>query len=167
LYLIILIVIAAIVVVILLGWLSSIQHPTIGSVATTVGGSSTMTISGTTSCSGTAYWCFTPDNATGGCRYTYLQSATQPAVQIQVQDSHGNPLGGVTVTLTANSGVNITGANIANTGSNGIAAFSTLTGSVNANTQSATISVSASYGSGGTPSTDGGGTIIVDPPAGC
>ena len=167
LYLIILIIIAAIVVVIVLGWLATVQHPTIGSVTTTVAGSSSMTISGSFTCSGTSYWCFTPINSTGGCHYTYQQSATQPAISILVQDNHGNNLQGVTVTLTSGSNLNISGANIANTGSNGIAAFSQFSGYIAPNTQSGTISVSATYASGGIQSSQNGGTIILDPPAGC
>lgn len=167
LYLIILIIIAAIVVVIVLGWLATVQHPTIGSVTTVVAGSSTMTVSGSFTCTSTSYWCFTPVNSTGGCHYIYNQPTTAPAIQVTVQDNHGNNLQGATVTLTASGSLNFTGSNIANTGTNGVASFSQFSGFVGPNTQSGTISVSANYAAGGIQSSQNGGTIIIDPPAGC
>lgn len=173
LYLIILIVVAAIVVAILVGWLSTLQHPGIQTVAFTVAGNGdqVLTEANYPSCvtsSDTA--CFTQTSGGGDCTFTVntFAGSSGPLV-VTVDDKSGAGLSGASVQLSG-SGIQLNAqpSLTVTTGQNGAPAgeaiWTSLSGTIPAGDGSGgSISISVTYSSGGV-STTGAGQINVEPP---
>lgn len=154
LYLIIMVVVAGVVIVILLSWLSSVNHAGIGSISASFYGKGNIAVDiGGPSCktASTAYnLCYNSGSA-GTCDFTNNPSATAngEALVISVYDTKGNALSGVSVQLSLSAGFDW-GAipTSATTLANGSALFASLTGHISANTNSGTLTITATDSSG-------------------
>jgi hypothetical protein len=168
LYLIILIVVAAIVVAILVGWLTTLQHPTISSLGYGLSGGTSQTIScpsyPTCTAASGATAVFTPQSDgsclvvlnAGGAGSSYPGSV----LVVSASDNKGNALGGVGVTISAVGWTltNVQPGYSVTSGQSGLgpgqASWTALSGTIPPNTNGgASISISASYTSGGATST--------------
>lgn len=178
LYLIILIVVAAIVVAILVGWLTTLQHPTISSMTYGLDGTTAQQINDpsypTCSAATAATACFTPQSD-GSCLVVLNAggaSSSYPGAVLVVttSDKNGNPLGGVTVTISAvgwtltsvQPGFSVT------TGQSGFgtgtAAWTAISGTIPPQTNGgASISIAASYANGGVTSTQSAQVNVQSP----
>ena len=177
LYLIILIVVAAIVVAILVGWLSTLQHPGINSLAVNVDGAGFQDVKQNaypTCTPSSDSGCFTLQTS-GACTFTVNpgspgSGAPAEALIVTVTDKSGAALSNVQVTI-AGVGISIAASpsTTATTGQTsglggGDAAFTSITGSIpQGDPSGGSISVTASYSSGGVTTT-GSFSIPVEPP---
>jgi hypothetical protein len=162
------VVVAGVVIVILLSWLSSVNHPGIGSVVANFYGKGNAAIV-MSACTGGHTPLCTNQAPSGGCTFINNTAigSTQPPLVVSVYDTKGNPMSGVSVSLTLSSGFSwhngVPTTEI--TQGNGNAVFPDLSGSILPNTASGTITILASATSG--TSTSGSAILAINAPNTC
>lgn len=177
LYLIIMVVVAGVVIVILLAWLSSVNHASIGSTGATFFGqdSAAQIVFGCTPAHSTDPLCATYIPSTLSCIFqvnpswksTSSNSKLYP-FSVTVLDTKGNPMTGVTVTLTPPEGFTFALGLTEVTGNGGVANFGglgTFTGNISANTASGVVHFTAQATSG--TSTSGQASLALNAPNTC
>lgn len=160
LYLIILVVVAAVVIVILLGWLSTLNKPSLGNATTLVDGLAYT--NGITSADAT----FT--NLSSGACLVNVHTYGGAAVNVTTYDTHSNTLGGVTVTIGSNSNIDALQAAPGlsqTTGGNGQTSFASLTFQLQPDFNTGSLALSFQYSGGVAPGISSQ-SIAVDAPYG-
>ena len=169
LYLIIMVVVAGVVIVILLSWLSSVNHAGIGSISANFYGKGNIAVNiygCTTSGASAGNLCYN-SGTSGTCDFSNNTKATAngPPLVVTVYDTKGNALSGVTVQLSLSAGFDWGSVPTSGTtASNGNVVFSALAGHISANTDSGTLSITATDSSGTSTTQSTQLTINVIPP---